>query len=284
MTTFYLLVVGDVDLAQVRAALSAAFSVPDAEVDVAEMLTDDDRNWDAAVLCTFQRLSGDVSMQLDIYVRDSVSTLPDIAQLAGSVAGSVGRPILYPASEHNPSAHYLADSYGPPTRARVYDGDAEGELLIDAVERPVPQLPGVRVDAQPEVIKWHRMVTPVTEGFRDWLAASMLATVDTRDPIWQAQNLLGGWESLTVRMARGWPPDGWYPQEYYYRDDLSGRDELAALPARLPEDVAAQLAVALERVDEAFRRLTRETEHGGPDGWWRRRVPDPEPWLAQPGT
>jgi ribosomal protein S18 acetylase RimI-like enzyme len=95
--------------------------------------------------------------------------------------------------------------------------------------------------------------------------------------VWFAHTRLGAWEQLTQRMRAGWPPDGWYPVDYF-REDLRTRDELAAVA--LPEGLSDRFAEALERVDEAFRAGTREV--GGTGDWWWRRVPDPEPWERQP--
>jgi hypothetical protein len=102
----------------------------------------------------------------------------------------------------------------------------------------------------------------------------------TDDAATDAMSLIGAWEALAVRMTAGWPPDGWYPAEYY-REDLQNRDALAAVLERLPPDAAAPLAEATARIDEVFRAGTGEARGSpAPRGWWWGRVPDPIPWQG----
>jgi hypothetical protein len=53
--TYDLLLVGDLDVARLTAALAALVSVPVESVDVAAR--EADRDWDAAVLCTYEPVS-----------------------------------------------------------------------------------------------------------------------------------------------------------------------------------------------------------------------------------
>lgn len=291
--TYDLLIAGGLDAGRLAAALAAMTNVPVEAVGVADEDVDD-RNWDAAVLCTVRPMSGDIRWVLDIYLRDTVPIQPSEADAAAYLADSLAVPVLYPAESYPPSAYRLVAPDGVRTRARVYAGaDDQGDgtcLVIDAVEQPVPALPGVRVEPQPEVIKQHRMATPVADEFEAWLATQVSTEIATSDPFWYAGNRFTSWESLTARMTAGWPPDGWYPLGYY-RDDLKARDDLAADIEKLPPAIANRLTEVLARVDDAFRAGTREVDDPkrlaetlGDDalsdfrGWWWRRLPYPEPW------
>lgn len=272
--TYDLLLAGDLDVARLTTALAAMASVPVEAVGVAAA-DDEERDWSKPVLCTYEAVRGDVSWSLDVYLTEAVPGPPGEAEAATHLAAGLGMPVLYSAQSYPPSAYWLALPDGSRMRARVYDED--DALVIDAVERPVALLPHVRVDAQPEVIREHRMQTPVTDGFKVWLAAQMLIP-SKGDVLWSALDRLTAWEALTVRMSSGWPPDGRYPAEYY-REDLQTRDELAADVARLPAVARDTFIKALARVDDAFSGQTREAAQT-PTGrsWWWRRVPDPVPW------
>jgi hypothetical protein len=295
--TYNLLLAGDLDRARLAAALAALASVPLDAVDVADVDAPE-RNWDVAVSCTCEPARGDVSWVLDLYLTVGVQARPTEEQAAAYLAEHLAVPVLFPAENLPPSAYWLAAPGGLRTRARVYSSEEVGlpVLTIDAVERPVPSLPKVPVAPQPEVIREHRVTTPVRDEFVTWLAMDPGAWATDEDSLWLARTRLGAWESLTVRMSLGWPPDGWYPLEYY-REDLEVRDELAVAVERLPDEVASRLSVAVEQVDEAFRAGTREVDdpeelaevlgdsggRGVSRGWWWRRVPEPEPWGAAPG-
>jgi hypothetical protein len=279
MTAGYdLLIAGPLDFGRLRTALAALADVPVDAVDVADQDVMD-RNWEAAVLCTYRPAGGDISWVLDLYLSDAVGKQPTAGAAAASLADSLQVPVLYGTESSRPSSYWLAAPDGPRTRARVYDGpDDQGDgssLIIDAVERPVALLPLVRVALQPEVIKDVIMDTPIRDAFEGWLGAEGLIP-ETGGALWKAATRLGGWESLTVRMTSGWPPDGWYPVDYY-RDDLTTRDALAGVVG-LPPEVADRFAVALQQVDDVFRAHTRAAKDSGARGWWWGRVPDPVPW------
>jgi hypothetical protein len=293
--TYDLLLAGDLDVPRLASALSALTSVPVGAVDVADEGVDD-RNWDAAVLATYEQVGGDVAWSVNVYLSETVTERPTEAQLAGYLADALAVPVLYPAESYPPSAYWVASPDGPPTRARVYDGQGDHQdlVVIDAVERPVALLPNVRVEAQPEVIRHYSLATPVFDEFTAWLVTYLTGPDRPGDATWHARNRLGAWENLAVRMASGWPPDGWYPAEYY-KDDLETRDELAAAGASLPAEVASRLAEAITTLDDAFRMRTHEAdplhvaevlgaaaEDIASRGWWWRRLPDPEPWGRKP--
>ena len=91
------------------------------------------------------------------------------------------------------------------------------------------------------------------------------------------------WEVLpdparsTERIAAGWPPDGWYPADFY-RDDLTARDQLESALAHLPAAATGRFQWATGRVDERFKTLTHPgtTSAGQSGAWWWQRIPDNE--------
>jgi hypothetical protein len=270
--SYYLLTTGHVDFVRLRAVLAALASVPVDMVDVAgEGVMD--RNWQAAVLCTYSPTSGDIRWNLDLYFSDAVRVQPAEADAAAELARVLQVPVLYDAGLVRPSAFWLAAPDGPRTRARVFDGD-DDSLVIDAVARPVELLRGVRVDVVPEVIRDTEVAHPVTDEFRARLSERGLVP-QTGDDLWYATTRLAAWEGLAVRMTSDWPPDGWYPLEYY-DEDRQCRDELNR--AQLPAGVVQPFASALETIDEIVRANTREVAHDLTRGWWWNRVPEPEPW------
>jgi hypothetical protein len=233
-------------------ALSVVFGVPRAAVDVAG---DDaaDRNWDAPVLCTVTAAAGEIAVTLDVFAAgiDDALTTPD---MAGRLAEALDTVVLYGAIEPIPSAHWLAAPGGLRTRARLYlADDEEYSYTIDAVAQAVPQLPNVRVLAQPEVIREHRLPTPLTQAFRDW-GEALPGQEERDDALRMVCSRLGAWEMFVARASAGWPPDGWYPDEYY-REDLETRDELRDLYRRLPAAVASRLETVLAELDAAFGAL-----------------------------
>jgi hypothetical protein len=273
-TSYVLLTTGHVDFVRLRTALAALASVPVDMVDVAgEGVMD--RNWQAAVLCTYSPSSGDIRWSLDLYFSDAARVQPTEADAAAELAGALRVAVLYDAGLLRPSAFWLAAPDGPRTRARVFDRD-DDSLVIDAVARPVDLLPGVRVDLVPEVIKDTEVAHPVTDQFRARLSERGLVP-HTGDELWYATTRLAAWEGLAVRMTSGWPPDGWYPSEYY-DEDRECRDELDR--AHLPAEVVQPFASALETVDAIVRANTREVVTDPKRGWWWSRVPEPEPWPA----
>lgn len=298
--SYDLLLIGEVDRARLAGALAELASVPADLVDIADADDPADRNWDAAVLCTCERAGGDISWSLDIYLSDIVTPQPTVSRAAAVLARRFQMPVLYPAAEPLPGAYWLTTPDAPPTRARLVIADLPGvgtlddsapDMRIAAVEHPVPALPSLPVMAQPEVIREHRMPTPVTGEFTAWQAGQEDAG-GADDLLWLVRARLGLWESLTERMAAGWPPDGWYPAGYY-REDLEARDFLSTAGYLMPGTSAARLEISLSQVDERFRDLTTEasdaslaewpglsdSELSAPRGWWWRRIPDPLPWF-----
>ncbi|WP_433300388.1 hypothetical protein ACQP2F_02955 [Actinoplanes sp. CA-030573] len=247
-------------------------TLPPESVDVADD-GDADRDWEAPVNCTVAPLNGDLNWHLDIYVSAVVSAPPPEPAAASWLATRLRVTVAYEAHLTRPSAFWLVGPDGKRTRARIYEEDSDDipAYRIDAAEHPIASLPGLRVAAIPEVIRDYRMPTPITDRFRE-----------SSSP---AVKLLGAWESSVTRLIEGWPPDGWYPAEYY-REDLETRDSLD--PA--PEELASALTEIDRRfadatIDDGGRALAAAT---GPlpraaHKWWWHRIPQALPWQNAPG-
>lgn len=158
---------GELDRKRLAAALAEMLSLPEGSVDVGED-GDEDRRWEAPVSCTVTPLLGELHWHLDIYVSDVVPGPPPESAAGLWLAGRLRTVVAYQALPFPPSAFWLVAPDGTRTRARVYEQDSGDtpSYRIDAVERPFPALPGLRVAALPEVIREYRMPTPVTDRLR----------------------------------------------------------------------------------------------------------------------
>ncbi|MDP9792167.1 hypothetical protein J2S43_000679 [Catenuloplanes nepalensis] len=287
--TYNLLIVGEPDHAALATALAELLGVPPTGVDIADEDAEE-RDWAAPVLVTTSPRTGDAREALDIYLAESFAA-PSERETAVGLARALRTPVLYPAEEDLPSAFWVATPTGSRIRARLdaEDGGETPAVRVGAVEYPVVALPGAQVRPLPDVIRTHVMPSPIADRIGERLGA------DSDDRMWHAVNRLAAWEALVARIEFGWPPDGWYPADYY-RGDLETRDRLAVSVAEAPPGPRAVLAGALSGIDDAFRRLTHDdggaalaAESGGaavdapPDHWWWRHVPRPLPWDRQPG-
>jgi hypothetical protein len=290
-----LLLTGPLNADPLRTVLARMFAVTTDQVDLSPAY-DPDRRWEAPVSCGYEPVLGDVHWHLEVITDEgAVTGRPTEAEVARAVADALGHSVLFPAEPFPPSAYWLAVPGGVTTRARLYEEDAgagvdsgeEGSrYVIDAVAAAVPDLPDVRVEAQPEVIREHRMPTPIADAF---------ATGTPSPDVRRLGLALAAWESLTARMASGWPPDGWYPAAFF-AEDLETRDRLGHALADLDPETSKQLGQALDRVDETYRATT--TQDNGAAlaqalalprvelalrGWWWQRAPQPLPWREQLG-
>jgi hypothetical protein len=277
--TYDLLLAGDFDRTALAGALAELAGVMAGAVDIADRDAED-RAWDSPVLCTYERVGGDVSWLLDVYVVAGAGREPDVSVAAGLIAARLKTPVLWAAQEPLPSAFWLVTPDGTRTRARVYEDDGAGDVVayqVDAVEKPVPQFSSARVEPLAEVIREHPVPTPVTDELAAWLAdEDVVLPEGSGDAVWRVRVYLTVWEQLTERMAAGWPPDGWYPADFY-RDDLMARDELETAATRLPAAVTGRFRWAIDRVDDKFKTLTYKTTTprvSGGDAWWWRRAPE----------
>ncbi|MFG3202693.1 hypothetical protein [Streptomyces sp. NPDC048192] len=291
--TYNLLTVESTTSDTVAAALAQCLQVPVQEVDVADEASDQDqRNWDALVLCDIATLRGDVSTSLDIYVQEALQPQPSERELASAFARTAEVVVLFSAGEAPPSAYWLATAEGLVTRARLYQSDdEEPRFSIDRVETPVDQLPDVTVARIPEVVREQQIATPLADAFDAVLNRSHLQeTGTTGTPLWTASTRLHAWEKLVRHLEAAWAPSGWCPPDLY-RERLEARDELERVRRQLPESLAALLRNALQPLDALFAELTVEDTGDLLDkelaraegvaserGWWWNRRPDPLPW------
>ncbi|QMU79753.1 hypothetical protein GXW83_32700 [Streptacidiphilus sp. PB12-B1b] len=299
MYNFFLM--GSLATDRVRATLALAFAVAPDDVDVSDADDYENRNWDAAVGCTYEQAYGDVTWALEVTTADDPPEPLSEVGLAAALAEGLGQVVICPAQSFPPSAYWLTAPGGLRTRARLYESDQEDAgYTIDAVGQQVPGFPDLRVEQQPEVIRECRVPTPVTTAFSKWLgdrqgAATEASPSGAADPEWYARTRLGAWEALVVRMKSNWPPDGWYPADYY-QQDLETRDALDALLPGLDPQVAGALTIALAQVDDDFRTGTADDEGAALSdalalprlelalrGWWWQRCPDPLPWDGTAG-
>ncbi|WP_430789252.1 hypothetical protein [Actinoplanes sp. G11-F43] len=259
----------DPDQERLAVALAGVYSVPVESVDVCGNRVAD-RNWRAPVLCTVTPLGGDLRQHLDIYLAPEAGERPSYEVMAADLAGRLGSAVAYQSAPSWPDAFWLVGPDGKRTRAVIHDDevDEEKDLVlcrITAAEYAVDGIPGIPIMPIPEVIPEYRMPTPLADrvrGDREIVGA------------------LAAWESLVTRLERGWPPDGWYPADYY-RDHLGYRDELTGLEGN-------QVLAILDRrftdatVDDGGRALAARSGPV-PDRWWWHRITRPLPWDGTPG-
>ncbi|MEU2434551.1 hypothetical protein ABZ611_34640 [Streptomyces sp. NPDC007861] len=254
------------------AALADVVGVPADQVDVCHADADQDhREWEAAVLCTYHYVRGDVVMSLDVQVRDDVDGPAGEAELAAAFAGRTGVGVVYPDDRIDPETFWLADPGGTVTRARLvaseeaYDGEhGPPRYTVDAVEAPSTAFPDAEVTPLAEILREVPIPTPVAAAVGlDTPAAVSLAI----------------WERMVRRMAGDWPPSGRYLPELY-AEDIAARDHLERETAASPEQEREVLLAATAEVDSLFRSLTEEVPGAASAGvgWWRSRRPRRLPW------
>lgn len=271
-----LFTVGVLAPAELVAALAEAVGVSPTEVDVADADKDQEtRRWDAPVLCAYTRLpGGGLGLLLDVYVAEEKVPGHPLTEpeLARRLAERSGTTVLYPAEPFPPSAYWAVTPDGLVTRARLLDPDEDGDpYTVDAVEAPVPELPGAEVTVLPEILREESIHLPVTDAFN---AAVPDSSAGSEADAARVGLLI--WERLARRLERDWAPSGRYRADLY-EEDLAAREELEVLGPRLPEAYVRPFHTALEQVDALFRAHTSPGEGSG--GWWRCRRPRRVPWA-----
>ncbi|SDT30461.1 hypothetical protein [Actinoplanes derwentensis] len=282
--TYALLLQDSPDRQRLASAIAAVLSVPIESVDVAED-GDDNRNWKAPVICTVTSIGGDLRQSILIYVADTSGENISQEIAAARLAERLKTPVAYEAMPIPPDMYWLVGADGRRSRARINDDEDDGELVafrVEAVEQPVAGAPDLPVGPVPEVIHSHRIPTPLTDQFRGSPASDGTG--------WVVVSRLASWEIMITRLIEGWPPDGWYPAEYY-RDDLGYRDDLVTGVGELPDEVRGDFAEVLATLDRRFAQATVDDAGRAlaaatgpvPDRWWWHRITDPLPWHDMPG-
>jgi len=172
---YNLLTVDAVRPAAMASALAGVLGVAVRDVDVAHADGDQEsRDWEAAVLCTYHGLRGDLARSLDVYAQESVAGQPAESEVAAALAEVAGTTVLFPADEAPPSAYWAVTPDGMVTRARLEPSDDEPPVFtVTAVEAPVPQLPRATVERFAEIVREQRPET---------LAPSVDGTARTASP------------------------------------------------------------------------------------------------------
>ncbi|MET7932800.1 hypothetical protein [Streptomyces sp. NPDC005322] len=299
--TYNLFTVAPLQQQKIYDGLASCFEVSSHAVDVAASDGDqENRNWEALVLCDCSNVRGDVAVALDIYIQDSVDLRPPEAKLALDFARVTRSVVLYPAEERIPSAYWLVTPDGLVTRARLLVSDDDVPTYsIDAVEAAVPSLSEIRVMQLPEIVRAQHVPTPVAADFDTALEDLRQTYQGSIEPdlvdepgtaLYHSRIHLVEWEQLVRRMEVKWQPSGRYPVDMY-RDSLRARDQLAHLEMGLPQTVSTLLRQSVAQLDGHFKRYT-ERDDGfavslgavaslaeiGEYGWWWRRRPENVPW------
>ncbi|MGZ2358262.1 hypothetical protein LRE75_16425 [Streptomyces sp. 372A] len=152
---YNLLTVDPVPPGVVARALAGCFGVAVRDVDVADADGDQGaRDWEAAVLCAYDVLRGDLARALDVYAQDFVAGQPAEGEVAAALAKAAGTTVLFPADEAPPSAYWAVTPDGLLTRARLEPSDDEPPVFaVTAVEAPVSQLPRAAVERFAEIVR-----------------------------------------------------------------------------------------------------------------------------------
>lgn len=289
----YNLLVSDEDLpARLGDFLAAVFEVDRGRVFVGNRAEQTAWDWgalsDSLVNCQYFGVPGDLAWALDIFAREEVPKQPTETELSLRIARELRTVTLFSEGMGPSSVWRLFTADGEHLHARLADleDDDESEGRIAEVEAFVPELPGAVVARFPDVIKGLRLPTP--------LADSCFPEKSEHRLLRRTRSDLRAWESLTARMAGGWPPSAWYPASMY-RDDLDARDDLGREVAELSAVQRAMVGETLRRIDARYRELTvddggaalvrageADSEGMGRRPWYWCRRPDPLPWDDAP--
>ncbi|MFE1754570.1 hypothetical protein ACFW88_29175 [Streptomyces anandii] len=275
-----LFTVADPAPAALRVALADLLALSESAVDVADADgAQEGRNWEAPVLCTYRRLPpGDLLLELDVTVEERTAGRLTEGSLARGLAVRTGGSVLHPSAVELPSAYWVATVDGRSVRCRLeaVDRDEDTAYRVDAVEEPVADLPGAKIETLPEILDRERIETPVADAFLAGYPTGTTATVQGR-----VHYALRVWERLVRRMESDWSPSGRYRQDLFGRD-LEARDDLASAAGRVGAPYAEGLCSAVAQLDAVYREYTDENADcgrgGTAEGWWWRRCPRRVPW------
>lgn len=302
MMSYDFVLVTEVDWKDLATALAHVASVSVGEVEVADDDVPGNRLWRVPVSCGYSKAWGDATWSLNITFSSEVPAQLSEPKVAGQLADLLGLPVLYPNGGLRPDAFWLAAPGGRRTRARVGDIDdpcIQG-IRLEAVEELLPSVPeSVPVMLLTEIISDYVMDKPFTSALHAWHEGWKCIVGERAERVvWGLLNKLTAWESMTMRMDSGWPPDGWYPVGFY-RQVLEFRDELAAVSDDPPLEARAAFISALAKIDRKFIENTRLDQGAGLSRltgisplelsrreWWWRRIPIRAAWTpdqALPG-
>lgn len=263
--------------------LAGLFGVPVDRVFVGAM--SEVENWDKAavdrslVSCTYEPRSGALAWYLSIYADPgALPRQPSETRLSRRLSAELDTVTLFPEGTRTPDVFRFVTSEGTLGLAR-FDED---EPDICEVSIPLPEFPAAVVAHFEDEVRSTTFPCPVTQ--RHFPAE--------REPesLSEVRDRLRIWEELTVRMARDWPPLGWYGASLYAMD-LGLRDEVAALLPLLTGSDQDAARTVLDLLDTAYRDLT--VDDGGTaliavgvitahdiarKPWYWRRRPSSLPW------
>lgn len=269
--------------------LARVFDVPDDRVSVTDEAEPDSWDWDyisnCLVTCECRRMRGDLAWSLTLYaVDDKVPSQPSETELSLRLSRELRTVTLFPDGVRG-SLRQLVTQDGTFMLARM-DLPEEEDLWDDEVAEvssPVPELPHAAIARFDDDVRYFDLPSPVTDQY--------VPEDRGHRYLREMRSVLVTWERLTVRMAEGWPPLGWYDASMY-REALERRDEVEALIAGLPEDDRADAVEALRRIDARYRELTvddagaalvRSERTLAPDiaarPWYWHRRPAQLPWA-----
>jgi hypothetical protein len=274
-----LFIVAELEPSTLRQALAALLVLTDESVDVCDVDGDQEaRRWNAPVLCTYRVLPlGDLALELEVQVEveDGTSGTWDEAALAQGLAARTATSVLYPSPDLElDSAYRVATADGRDVRCRLeaIDSDEDTTYRVEAVEEPVPDLPGATVEPLPEVLDNEPLPTPLSDAFLANYPTGTTATAEGR-----VHYALRVWERLVRRLETDRDPPGRYREDLLKRD-LEARDNLDRLSREMGAPHAEALRSTLTRLDRIYRDHTLPGPGQHMERWWWHQRLKRAPW------